>query len=209
MEKKMDRRRILLGAAALTLMPRFSIAAVNCRPHAPGIQACEVGVPIGDFQLAQQQCPNWCWAACIQAVFALRGYGIPQRAIVQKVYGSSVCASAGGPGIVSAVDGDWESSDGRSFQAAAEVLWDTQYFFRRPDAIVQAANELADGHPLILGALGHATVMTGMGYLLAMNGNYQIAQITVRDPWPGHPSRRLLTPQEAWGASFLAKVYVL
>jgi hypothetical protein len=69
------------------------------------------------------------------------------------------------------------------------VLWDAQFGFGRPDAIAIAAQELARNNPLILGAMGHATVMTAMTY--SGNGQFiQINEVIIRDPWPGNPNRR-------------------
>jgi hypothetical protein len=206
---RLDRRAFLTGSAALLLGPRSARSELACTEwDAQGIRYCEVGLSIGAIPTAQQRCQNWCWAACIEAIFALHGYGVAQEAIVQKVFGDLVCLPATGPDIAYAIDGEWVSEDGQYFSASADVLWDSQYFFGQPDAIVQAAHELSNGNPLIIGALGHATVMTAMGYYLAANGAYQIQEIIIRDPWPDSPNRRQLSPDEAMGTQFLAKVHV-
>jgi hypothetical protein len=164
-------------------------------------------VPV-PHRIARQRCPNWCWAACIEAVFALNGYSVDQEAIVAKVFGRSQCKTTSGPGIVQAINGRWTRSDGDSFTAEADVLWDAQNYFEQPNAIPRAAHELAAGRPLILGTLGHATVMTGMTYLLARTGKYRIQEIVVRDPWPDNPNRRALTREEQRELGFLTRVTV-
>jgi hypothetical protein len=132
---------------------------------------------------------------------------VRQERIVQRVFGAPFCAPAIGPQIIAAIDGSWLDDSENAFDARSQVLWDTQFGFGRPDAVVIAAQELEAGNPLILGAAGHATVMTAMTY----SGNafgVQINEIIVRDPWPGSPNRRSLSPQEALATQFLAKVQV-
>jgi hypothetical protein len=76
-----------------------------------------------------------------------------------------------------------------------------------PDAVIQVARELESNNPLILGAMGHATVLTAITY----SGNafgVQINEVVIRDPWPFRPNRRALSPQEAFLTQFLAKVDV-
>jgi hypothetical protein len=163
-----------------------------------------VGVEIR-LATASQRCPEWCWAACIEAIFSFHRHPVSQRRIVEKVFGSDVCAPAIGPQIVSAINGEWIDDDGDTFEANADVLWDSQFSFGRPDAIIQAARELEADNPLIVGAMGHATMLTSMTY----SGNgmaIQLNELVVRDPWPGNPNRRRLTPQEAVYTQFLAKV---
>jgi hypothetical protein len=205
----MRRRDLLMTALGAAASAPLAKAEIACTPwNAQGFRRCEVGVNVR-VGTARQRCQNWCWAACVEAVFALNGYRVAQEHIVDKLYGGPVCAPSSGAGIAAAINGVWRSPGGDSFTAVAEVLWDLQYAFGRPDRVEQAANELAQGYPLIVGALGHATVMTGMSYTLAANGAYRIDGIMVRDPWPGHPNRRLLTPQEAMATNFLTKVYVI
>jgi len=70
------------------------------------------------------------------------------------------------------------------------------------------ATELANGYPLINGALGHATVLTEMTYLRDRFGRGMPVEFTVRDPWPENPNRRSLNAQEVAGTNFLALVRV-
>lgn len=205
----MRRRDLMVGALGAIVSAPLAKAEIACTPwNAQGFRQCEVGVNVR-VGTARQHCQNWCWAACVEAVFALNGYPVAQEDIVEKLYGGLVCAPSSGAGIAAAINGEWRNGNGDSFTAVAEVLWDRQHSFGRPDRAEQAASELAQGYPLIIGALGHATVMTGMSMSLAANGTYRIDGIVVRDPWPGHPNRRLLTPQEAMATNFLTKVYVI
>lgn len=202
----LSRRLLLGGALAAAAAP--AEAAMRCIPLAPGAERCEVGVELPYFYRAPQQCEQWCWAACVQMVFALHGRAVPQQAIVQKVFGGQVCRPAIGPQIAYAVNGWWVDAQGIRFQAEAEVLWDSQHHLRRPDAAAQTARDLAMGAPLIIGALGHATMLTAMVYDHDIHGRSQVLSMTVRDPWPMNPARRVLSAQEALGTQFLARVRV-
>lgn len=200
-----SRRQFVAGAGALIAMPELGEAGIVCRDF-PGYRTCSVGVEVG-LETARQRCREWCWAACIEAVFNFHGRRVRQERIVNKVYGGNICRSAIGPQIAHAVDGEWAEEGGDTFDASIEVLWDSQFQFGRPDAVIQAARELEADNPLIIGALGHATVLTAMTY----SGNgfaVQLNELVVRDPWPGNPNRRVLTPQEAFATQFLAKVQV-
>src|SRR4051812_39794290 len=68
---------------------------------------------------------------------------------------------------------------------------------------------LQAGNPLIVGALGHATVLTALSYFRDVMGRGSIAGITVRDPWPYRPNLRALSAQEALLTQFIAKIRVL
>jgi hypothetical protein len=198
-----SRRGLVFGAGAAVSVSRSASAKLLCQDF-PGARVCTTGVNIR-VNTAQQRCPEWCWAACVEAIFAFHNHRISQERIVEKVFSGPVCAPAIGPQIVSAIDGEWTDDHGDTFDASAEVLWDTQFAFGRPDAVVVAARELESGNPLILGAMGHATMMTAMTY----SGNgfaVQINEVVVRDPWPGNLNRRTLSLQEALMTQFLAKV---
>ncbi|MBY5585076.1 C39 family peptidase [Rhizobium leguminosarum] len=188
------------------LPSRSAFAGLQCSDF-PGYRTCTSGVSIGGIT-AQQECSEWCWAACVEAIFAFHGRQVSQERIVEKVFGGAVCSPAAGPQIATAIDGEWTTDeDDEVFDAQADVLWDTQYGFGSQDAIAQAAQALAAGNPLILGAMGHATMMTAITYSMNAYG-VQINQVLVRDPWPGNPNLRALTPQEAMSTQFLAKVEV-
>ncbi|MDA0784757.1 MAG: hypothetical protein O3B37_00565 [Proteobacteria bacterium] len=134
---------------------------------------------------------------------------MPQEAIVEKLYGNQfICEPAAGPGIVSAIEGQWQDRNGNEFYASAQVLADLQFGIVNPAALEQASWFLANDTPLINGALGHATLMTAMEWVEDNFGNYQLQNIIVRDPWPGRPNRRRLTDQEFAGSTFLAAVTV-
>lgn len=204
-------RRALLAsiAASAALAPQAAKADWQCSPFDHrGVRFCEAGLQLGSTVTARQACQNWCWAACVEAIFALHGYQVDQEAIVARVFGGLHCLPADGPTIIRAVNGLWQSNQGQTFEASAEPLLDLAYGIWRPDAVTIASQELMKNQPLINGALGHATVMTAMSWIEDVYGRQELMAITVRDPWPGRVNRRVLSPQEAYGTSFLARVRV-
>ncbi|WP_165838774.1 papain-like cysteine protease family protein [Roseicella frigidaeris] len=191
------------------IWPFASDAALRCTPFGPnGIQACEAGLTLGGAREAKQEHSFWCWAACIESVFRFHGFNVRQEKIVARVFDYAANVSANGPQIVRAIDGDWVDEGGENFSATSEVLWDSQFFFGRLDAVSQAAQQLVAGNPLIIGALGHATVLTAMTYIRDLSGRGTPLSLTVRDPWPGRQSPRILGADEAMQAQFLAAISV-
>ncbi len=202
----MMRRELILGLGAMLSMLQPSQGRLACQNLAYGMRVCTAGIELR-ATTAFQQMPHWCWAACIESIFQFHGHRVAQGRIVERVFAGEIDQAAIGPQIISAIDGQWEDDDGETFDASAEVLWDAQFGLARPDAIVQAARELESDNPLILGALGHAVLLTALTY--SWNGaSVQINQAVVRDPWPLNPNRRILTPMEAMQTQFLAKVEV-
>ena len=193
----------LIGAAAYAATAR---AERVCMPY-DDVEVCEVGLKIDPHvTTAQQECLYWCWAACVESIFALGGYRVSQEDIVRRVYDQPVCAPAFGPTIAAAASGAWQTRDGHRFTTDAEILIDANEGIWRPDAAAVAAQELTANRPLILGALNHAVLLTAITFAQDRTGNYRILQAVVRDPWPTSPNRRVLTEAEAQQMFFLAAV---
>lgn len=194
----------IASAAAAAALP--ARAQRLCRPY-DGVEVCEVGLKFDPHvTTAQQECMYWCWAACVQSIFALNGLKVSQADIVARVYEQPVCAPAYGPTIAAAATGDWRTSSGRRVSTSTEVLIDMESGVWRPDAAFVAAAELAADRPLIVGALGHAVLLTAFTYAQDGYGNYRILEAVVRDPWPTSPNRRTLSEYEAGQIFFLAAV---
>lgn len=205
----LHRRDLIAGLAAAVLLPRAARADIACEPQGPGQEVCQAGLKFApDVRTAQQECQFWCWAACIETIFAISGHEVPQTEIVGRVYGNPVCATADGPTIASAVSGAWRGRNGRTFNAQCEVVIDAQYGLWRADAPLLAARDLEAGRPLILGAGGHAVLLTAMTFGRDAYGNTQVGELVIRDPWPSNPNRRTLSAYEAQQISFLARVSV-
>ncbi len=181
----------------------------NAFPYNGGmVRQCSVGFRINRVT-ALQECDQWCWAACIESAFELYGFRVSQEDIVQKVYGPNVpCLPSVGPNIAKAVEGYWTDERGDEFYAELETHTDVQFGIHDPFALQNASRYLADDIPVIIGSLGHATLLTSMTWLEDNFGQQRLTEIVVRDPWPYRQNKRLLTAQELYGATYLAAVFV-
>jgi hypothetical protein len=185
-----------------------AVGVSSCTPFVAGVQQCTVGLRELSLHTARQRLDQWCWAACIEAIFSMHGFAVRQEAIVDKVFGGSLDRGATGPEVVAAVDGQWIDDDNKEFRAFADVLWDSQYLFGNRNAASIAVSELSRGNALINGAAGHATVLTAIAFERDIYGNGIPIQLTVRDPWPGSPNRRILSREEMLTTMFLCRVGV-
>jgi hypothetical protein len=225
-----SRRHVLAGVSALsTLWSAEARAVVNCSVFGrDGIQLCSAGRIVLDVETARQRCENWCWAACIQTIFAANGFQLEQEAIVRRLYGGEACLPATGSQIVRTIGQTWTDRRGTTFRASAQSLPDATIGIRRSGGGRVAPNladditiglfanqgsqtlvrELENDNPLIIGALGHATVVVAASYERSRDGFVRLIDLGIRDPWPGNPNRRTLTAQEARASFFVAKVSV-
>jgi hypothetical protein len=146
-----------------------------------------------------QYMDEWCWAACISGIFSYYGHPVSQARIVREAYGAIVNLPGNPVQILAAINRQWIDDNGVSFLASGNS-------FGLTNAI--AAQELAANRPLIVGALGHATVLTALEYVRDLWGNGNVKLATVRDPWPYNPQRRALTLQEWNNITFAAAVYM-
>lgn len=209
------RRNVVGGAVGLFGFSQAARAALQCGPYQPnGVRLCEAGLIVNLnpilASVGYQERPYWCWAACISAVFGFHGYSVSQSDVVSKVFGSDFNTTADGPHIIAAIDGDWTDNNGREFTAQGVVLLDSNVGFQNPSTSPIAAQELAAGRPLIIGAMGHAMVLSGMTYAVDTYSRGQPLALVVRDPWPrpGFPPRRQLSGQEVFNTSFLAGIVI-
>ena len=210
MRKMINRRKFLAPSIGAGLFPVTSAqAALSCTPfNGNGVQQCTAGVQIGTTSTALQECKNWCWAACISTIFSINNKKVSQQRIVEKLFGTDTCSTATGLSIISTINGEWETDNGVSFSASASPLLDLSFGVNNSEAARMVAQELAQGRPVINGALGHATVLTAMTYLVDVYGRGIPQEIIVRDPWPGNQNRRMLTAAEAASTFFIASVMV-
>jgi len=172
-----------------------------------------VGVPSEQFDFyaspdidGRQRQSNWCWAASIQMVLNYHGLVVEQEEIVQRVYGSQIDRPAQPAQIMAALSG-W-APDLRGAYSAVQA---SQYTFSDS----QIVQDLAARWPLIVGLRnpdgngGHAVVLTAVTYSVDAYNNPLFHHFTIRDPWPGNPSKQDLTYQDFRDRlSFMAHVYV-
>src|SRR5579864_8920920 len=89
----MNRRAFLAGwvGGSLAVAPIIGHTYTGCGPVSPpGIQMCAAGLAAPVAPIAIQQMPEWCWAACIEAVFRYYGHYVPQDEIVKQTWGQIV-----------------------------------------------------------------------------------------------------------------------
>ncbi len=200
----MNRRGILGAAVAaglVELAPETSEAALLCTPFVPpGLQQCDVGIAsaIAAVNAPAQDETEWCWAACIEAVFRYYGHPVPQARIVAETWGTVVNLPADPRKILVDLNRPWIDDFGRSFGVAGDVL--------TANAIT-ASQDLALNMPLIIGTMGHAMVLTRLQFVRDAMGREDIKAAYVRDPWPGR-GFRMLTPQEWYATMFLVRIRV-
>jgi hypothetical protein len=154
---------------------------------------CRSEIAFGAFQqysYQAQQMPQWCWAACISMLFAYYGHPVAQQRIVAEVYGAPVNMPAVA-GIVMAtqLNRRWVDDRGNAFGASLSGAYDPQAgVYGLNNAML--VNELDQNRPVIIGAAGHAVVMTAVEFVSTPAGP-NITAVGVFDPWPGRGARGL------------------
>jgi hypothetical protein len=166
-----------------------------------GIQQCEAGInsQVLDVTASDtQQMPEWCWAACISGVFAYYGHFVPQQRVVQETWGAVVNMPAQPEQILQALNRPWTDNNGHNFTSSGAMVLPPF-----------AAQDLAADHPLIIGTLGHAMLLTSLIYFRDVNSQGVVSAAKVRDPWPLNPRRRVLSTAEWMNTVFIAHVSVI
>lgn len=170
--------------------------------NAFGVQRCNAGIDSSILNVVasdSQRANQWCWAASIEAVLNYYGYNITQEDIVFQTWGQIRNMPGTPRDILTALNKVYVDRDGKRFRVSANALTANH---------ITAAQDLANNKPLIIGTLGHAMVLTAVQYDRDRNGNGQIVNAIVRDPWPESPGRRSLTPNEWNKTSFLVRIRV-
>jgi hypothetical protein len=130
----MRRRDFVLGAAGGLGAIGFAGDALadircfdaQCNPYNGYCQqVCEVGIP-SDFlhvvAARRQRRSQWCWAACIEMVFAANGFFVPQEQFVAQTFGDIENMPGSTADILRAVSRTYTDIYGRSFQAFANLV---------------------------------------------------------------------------------------
>lgn len=208
----MERRTFLRGALASAGALAGSgllFADQTCGPVIPSmtpmgmhpLQTCTAGISSITFKQAFQSMPEWCWAASISMVFDYYNHPVDQQRIVAETWGAVVNMPAEPADILQDLNRSWKDDNGDAFQSMGDML---------SVNILTTIQDLQQGHPLIIGALGHATVLTAVTSIvdLATTG-FSVQQVIVRDPWPTNGGRRLLSPVEWASLQFAARIRVI
>ena len=181
------RVRSFLAATALIALALPSQAEEVCgTPNTHGVSLCSAGLPadsVRQLAVVQEQA-QWCWAASISMIFAHHGYIVRQEEIVKDGYGAAVDLPApSGAAMTKALSRAWVDGNAKPFQAHAVASDAFAHQFQVSQYKVLA--ELADGRPLLMGAMSHAVVLVGLTYEKSERGNVRIIGGTVIDPRPG------------------------
>lgn len=144
-------------------------------------------------------------------VFGHYDHHVSQARIVAEAYGAPANIPAlSGFVIAQALNRTWVDDRGDEFEASLEAVFDAQAGFSSIDnaSIVDAID---DGDPIIVGARGHAVVMTSVSYVRTSVGP-NVVQVGVFDPWPGRGARFLapdeMVPAPMGSLTFLAQASV-
>jgi len=207
----MERRAFLRAAfagAGFIAASRTLFGAKQCgtpvstmTPMGPEpIEVCTAGISSITFKQAFQQQNEWCWAACISMVFEYYHHAVDQQRIVKETWGT-VADMPGMPrDILRDLNKRWTDDAGKVFECQGDVY---------SVNVNTAVQDLIDDHPLIIGAMGHATVLTAItSEVDTATSQYEIQEVIVRDPWPGSGGRRPLTPREWASINFAARIRV-
>ena len=164
------------------------------------IEVCTAGISSITFKQAFQQQNEWCWAACISMVFEYYHHAVDQQRIVKETWGT-VADMPGMPrDILRDLNKKWTDDAGKVFECQGDVY---------SVNVNTAVQDLIDDHPLIIGAMGHATVLTAItSEVDTATSQYEIQEVIVRDPWPGSGGRRPLTQREWASINFAARIRV-
>lgn len=119
--------------------------------------------------ISVQEKDNWCWAACVQTIFCYYGIMESHANIVRRVYGSSCDWTASGNEMSETLDG-WHGLTVKSFRAKS-----AQSFI----------DEIAAGHPLIIGYGEHAYLLTHIYYNKTSNGALTPFKVIMINPKSG------------------------
>jgi hypothetical protein len=130
-------------------------------------------------------------------VFAAHGHRVPQERFVADTFGDIADMPGQPHEILAALNRSYVDDDGVPFVGLGDTF---------TVSLETAAFDLENRRPLIVGALGHATVLTGLSWVVDNAGGFRVIEAVVRDPWPGNLSRRRLSPQEWANISFAARV---
>jgi hypothetical protein len=198
-------RRSAIAAGISILFPKAAFGLPECDVDSndfhSGRVACEIGLSVAS-RYAPQSTPNLCWAACIQMAFLVRGFSVRQERVVENVFGKNIDRPASSLVVGRAINGFWLDDFGKVFVADCEVLFDAFHRVGKRQPLQQAAELLADNTACIIGASGHATILTK---LIHDGRGPTSGRVEIWDPDP--PGKfRLLEPREMATTTFLAGV---
>jgi hypothetical protein len=141
---------------------------------------------------AAQECPNWCWAACLEMLCKSQGVTFDQEHFVEKVYGrvngELPCLPSGTLETISAaLHGTSQVVNGVTITLSAP------FHYGIPTNVKAIIKTIREKRPFIFGHGGHAYVCYGVKWL-EQSGRIQITRLELIDPlWKLLPQRPQLT----------------
>jgi hypothetical protein len=184
--------QFILVALVITSASTIALAGTECDLSLFGARGCITGIEDFDDQEAEQSQDKdqWCWAASISMIFNYYGYHVSQEEIVVQTYGRLVNLPATGKKIGENLKGKYKTKDNREFSVTVR-----EYDLLRGKTSLNnndILRSLEEGRPLLIGANGHAMVLTAVFYTRSPSGKLlSIIGGIVRDPWPGRGKRQL------------------
>jgi hypothetical protein len=193
-------RRKFVSNAALAGFGQIARAQLPYLPPPP--QTAQIAFPQVALAAEIQQCPEWCWAASLSAVFRFFGKTVDQRTIVMRKYGQLVCApSQTAAQIAAFLNTQWiDEATGRPFMCRLTAAFDAMAGVGAINNGI-IVNELASQRPVIYCNLSHCMVIVGVTYLPTIPFP-SIQNAMVMDPWPLSPRLHPLSPPEMFPAQF-------
>jgi hypothetical protein len=198
----MNRRSLLMGAAAFAA-GRVAPAQIPIYPGQPApLQTAQIRFPEVVLAAEIQQCPEWCWAASISAVFRFFGHNVDQKSIVVRKYGQLVCGpSQTAAQIAAFLNTQWvDETTQAPFTCTLTAAFDAMAHVNAINNAV-IVNELLNQRPVVYCNISHCMVIVGVSYIPTQPVP-AIQSVTVMDPWPYSPRLHPLTPAEMVPAIF-------
>jgi hypothetical protein len=133
-------------------------------------------------------------------IFSYHGHDVSQERIVKETWGQIVNMPGQPSDILRDLNRKWKDDDDDDFRSVGDSFSANN---------LNAVADLLDDEPLIIGAMGHAMVLTALTSVVnVQTGGWQIVQAVVRDPWPSNGGKRALSPMEWANVSFGARVRI-
>ncbi len=212
---KINRRVFLYSGAAAIITTQFGcpVPPSPVLTQNPTAKTASVNIPQLYQAVMQQQCEEWCWAACISMIFDFYGHPLAQAEIVAATFGAVVCLpSSNTTTIGQDLDRPWIDDRGVFFDSKVEAAYDFENGINtfNNSLIVEL---LSTNNPLLYCNTAHAMVIYAVDYIPTA-GQPEILAVHVVDPWPFSPTTHLLSAPEMVPANlggqmmFLAAVQI-
>jgi hypothetical protein len=189
-------RRSFIGAG-FAFAAASTLKAQQCQVMPPGVTVCraQVNMPQLFSAIHTQECPEWCWAACVSMIFNFYGHPVSQQQIVRQMFGNVVCLPAGFTRrIGEALSRSWVDANGDRFTSRVVAAFDpaNDVFSMNNMTVI---DELSTDHPMLYCNTAHAMINYVVDYIPTQMGPNARA-VGVVDPWPSSPRLHALSAPE-------------